>query len=240
MVYEIAGLRVFLKNEYEFTTRLCRAYLSKDQCSPVDISVSASEEDIAEEKALTPNNSDGYIENVCLYRNLCREMPVFNRFLLHSSVIEYKGNGYAFLGRSGTGKSTHTNLWCKYVDNVKIINGDKPILEIRDGNVIAYGTPWMGKEGLGCNQSVPLKGLCFLQQAKYNEILPLSIKETVHCVFPQILNPIKQDSAEKTLELVDVLVRKTPSYLLKCTISQEAVACSFEAMTGEKYTFKEV
>lgn len=240
MIYEIAGLRVLLKNKYEYTNRLCRDYISADQSSPVDITVSASEEDIKEEQAFSPNNSIGYIENVCLYRNLCREMPLFNRFLLHSSIIEYKGNGYAFLGRSGTGKSTHTKLWCRFVDGVKIINGDKPIIQILDGKVIAHGTPWMGKEGYGNKESAPLKGLCFLQQAPNNEIAPLSVKEAVRFVFPQILNPLKEISAEKTLELIDVLVRQTPSFLLKCTISQEAVACSYEALTGEKYTVKEV
>ena len=238
MIYEIAGLRVLLKNKYEYTNRLCRDYISADQSSPVDITVSASEEDIKEEQAFSQNNSIGYIENVCLYRNLCREMPLFNRFLLHSSIIEYKGNGYAFLGRSGTGKSTHTKLWCRYVDGVKIINGDKPIIQILDGKVIAHGTPWMGKEGLGRKVNAPLKALVFLEQAKENVIRKLSPSETSMKLFSQMLFPTDEENAAKTLELADEMINRVPAYLLKCDISEEAVRVCYEAVTGKPYLKK--
>ena len=83
-------------------------------------------------------------------------MPQFDRMLLHAAILQYEGRAYAFLGRSGTGKSTHTGLWLKYLDGSKIVNGDKPILSIGEKDVIAYGTPWMGKEGRGENTQAPL------------------------------------------------------------------------------------
>ena len=36
--------------------------------------------------------------------------------MVHASVIRYEGHGYLFLGKSGTGKSTHTRLWLKYIE----------------------------------------------------------------------------------------------------------------------------
>lgn len=234
MIYDIAGLRVDIRNKYSFTDRFCREYLSSDQTSPADILAQATLEEFLEEKQHSEGFSDGYIENMCIYRHICRQITVRNRFLLHASVIEYKGNAYAFLGRSGTGKSTHSKLWLQYVDGTKILNGDKPILRCTDKGVIVYGTPWMGKEKFGYNGAAPLKGLCFLEQAPINEISRLTIKETVKRVFPQILNPIEETYAAKTLELVDKLVLETPAYLLKCTISKEAAQKSFEALTGEK------
>ncbi|MEG0517421.1 MAG: hypothetical protein RR555_00950, partial [Bacteroidales bacterium] len=35
----------------------------------------------------------------------------FQTLLFHSSVIKLGENGYMFLGKSGTGKSTHSRLW---------------------------------------------------------------------------------------------------------------------------------
>lgn len=236
MVYDIAGLRILIQNRCRYTEVFCKEYLSSDQESPADISAVVTNEEFYAEKKESSQFSDGYIENICLYRCICRQMPVLNRMLLHAAVLEYEGNGYAFLGRSGTGKSTHTGLWLKHLQGSKIVNGDKPILQATDNGFIAYGTPWMGKEGLGCNASVPLKGLCFLEQAKENSITRLSPAEAATRIFTQILFPEDEENATRTLELTDKLVMDTPAYLLKCNISEEAVKTSFEAMTGKTYS----
>ncbi len=238
MIYDIAGLRVLIENRCAFTDKFCQNYLSPDQSSAHDISAKVTKEEFYAEKNAGGEFSDGYIENICIYRAICRQLPILNRMLLHAAILGYKGNGYAFLGRSGTGKSTHTGLWLKYVQGSKIVNGDKPILSFNENVVTAYGTPWMGKEGLGCNDTVALKGLCFLEQAKENSIRKLSLEEAASRIFPQILLPEDEENATKTLELTDSLITKVPAYLLKCDISEMAVKCSFEALTGEKYNEK--
>ncbi len=238
MIYDIAGLRIAMYNKYEYTDKFCRAYLSKDQSSPADIHARVTVEDIAEEKKNSPRFSDGYLENICLYRNICQQITLLDRFLLHASVISHKGNGYAFLGQSGAGKSTHSRLWLKYVDGAKIINGDKPIVHYTKEGFVVYGTPWMGKEGLGEKASVLLKGMCFIRQATENKVERLSIKDTVRLIFPQILHPDAEANITKMLGLVDKLVTSVPAYALDCTISEEAVEKSFEALSGEKYAKK--
>lgn len=235
MIYEIAGLRISIKNRCRYTELFCEKYLSKNQQAPADMEVAVTNEEFYAEKALSEGFSDGYIENICLYRAICRALPAFNRMLLHSAVIEYEGSAYAFLGRSGTGKSTHTGLWLRYLPGSKIVNGDKPILEHKNGGFIAYGTPWNGKEGFGYNASIPLKGLCFIEQARENEIVALTPQQAVPLVFTQILLPEDEENATRTLELTDKLVSEIPCYLLKCTISEEAVQKSFEALTGKTY-----
>lgn len=238
MVYEIAGLRVYLDNKSKYTDVYCQAYLSVDQNSPVDVTASVTEEEFEEEKRLSPNFPNGYIENICLYRSLCRQIPALNRMLLHASILSFDGNAYGFLGRSGTGKSTHTKLWMQYLDGVEIVNGDKPILQDVGGEIVAYGTPWMGKEGWGTNTNAPLKGLCFLEQAKENEICRLTKAEAVSRIFTQVFLPEDEEMVDKTLQLIDKLVETVPMYLLKCTISQEAVCCSYEALTGNEYVYR--
>ena len=235
MIYEIAGLRILIENRCKYTESFCKDYLSADQTSPVDLSAKVTNEEFYEERALSGNFSDGYVENICLYRTICRQLPIKNRMLLHASILSYDGNAYAFLGKSGTGKSTHSGLWMKYLQNVSFVNGDKPILEKKADGFWAYGTPWNGKEGFGNNVSAPLKGLCFLEQAKQNEITRLTPAEAANRIFSQILFPQDEENVAKTLELTDALVTNTPCYLLKCDISKEAMQKSYEAMTGKKY-----
>lgn len=238
MIYDIAGFRVQLNNKYPFTEKFCQKYLSEDQASPPDVVASVSDAEFAAEKEQSPGFSDGYIENICLYRSLCLQMPQYARMLLHASILQYGDNAYAFLGRSGTGKSTHTKLWLKYIPETFVLNGDKPILEEKDDCFIAYGTPWQGKEGWGSKGQAPLKALCFLEQAKENSIRKLTPAETASRLFLQILIPNQEDAAVATLDLADHLIAKTPAYLLKCDISEEAVKTSFSCITGQDYQEK--
>lgn len=234
-IYEIAGLRIKLNNRFRYTEKLCEKYLSKDQVTNFDLSISVTSEEMLAEKKLNEGFSDGYVESVCLYRNLCVQLPAFNRFLLHSAVLEVDGKGYAFLGKSGAGKSTHSSLWLKYLPMAKIVNGDKPILSVEKGGVRVFGTPWMGKEGRGENTSVFLNGLCFIEQAKQNKIKELSPAETARKIMTQVLFPSDEKNMTATLELLDVLVQSVPAYLLKCDISKEAFLTSFEKMTKKPY-----
>ena len=128
----------------------------------------------------------------------------------------------------------------KHIDGVKFINGDKPILEYKDNQFIAYGTPWMGKEGLGEKTQAPLCGLCFLEQAPENSIKRMTAAETSARLFTQILLPKEEENVVSTLDFVDKMILGLPSYLLKCTISEEAVQKSFEALTGKQYISKNI
>ena len=148
MIYEIADLRIRIENRCSFTTEFCKEYFSQID-GTFDLSAKVSKAAFAEEKHLSPGYSDGYIENICLYREICMQLPRFDRFLLHAAVLSFAGEGYAFLGRSGVGKSTHTGLWLKYLPETRIINGDKPVIGKKGSCFYAYGTPWNGKEGRG-------------------------------------------------------------------------------------------
>ncbi|MBE5746727.1 MAG: hypothetical protein E7352_00925 [Clostridiales bacterium] len=235
MVYDIANLRVKIENQYEYTTKFCREYLSADQTSPVDLTACVTAEEFAKEKAVSVGFSDGYVENICLYRDICLQLPSRNRMLLHAAILEFDGAAYAFLGRSGAGKSTHIRLWLQNLKKCRVVNGDKPILEEKSDRFIAYGTPWQGKERWGDNCSAPLRGLCFIEQAKENSIVKLTPAETSLRLFRQVLMPTVAQDAAKTLEMLDGLIAKTPAYLLKCDISEQAVETSFAVLTGKNY-----
>ena len=233
MIYDIAGLRIDIKNKFKFTDKFCEGYLSTDQTSKTDMITEVSDEEFSVEKANSPEFSDGYIENLCIYRKICNRAPDFDRFLLHCSVVEHGGFAYAFSGRSGAGKSTHSKLWVKYLPDAKFLNGDKPIIGYENGGFFVYGTPWQGKENYGYNGKVQLKNVCFIEQATKNEIAQISVGDFADRIFAQTLMPSTADGAVKTLDLLDKLVKTVPAYVLKCDISYEAFETSFGTLAKD-------
>lgn len=112
-------------------------------------------------------------------------MLKYSTVLFHASVIEKDEKGYAFLGKSGTGKSTHSRLWLKYIPDTKLLNDDNPAVRImEDESIMIYGTPWSGKTPCYRNTGVLLEGLVRLRQAPENQWKKVSGKEALLSVLP--------------------------------------------------------
>ena len=91
--------------------------------------------------------------------------------LFHSSTVSFGDKAYMFLGVSGTGKSTHSSLWLKYIEGTELLNDDNPVVRVgEDGTATVYGSPWSGKTPCYRNLSYPLGGIVLLSQAPYNKI----------------------------------------------------------------------
>ena len=231
-IIRIAELNIGIYNKYEYLERFCKAYIT-DKDGQADFSVNITEEEIDREIASTTLNvSRGYAESICVYRAICDTVVrEYNGLLFHSAVIEKDGKGYAFSAKSGTGKSTHISLWKKaFGDSVRVVNGDKPIVRYVNGEFLAFGTPWCGKEGYGSNTSVPLVAICFIERAKENTIVPLSAQEAVSRVFTQILLPSDIECFEKTADFLDKMLGSVPCYLLSCNMDVEAAHVAYGGM----------
>lgn len=99
----------------------------------------------------------------------------YETLMVHASVVCHEGEGYMFLGRSGTGKSTHSSLWLKnFASNTYLLNDDNPVIRVVDGHSYVYGTPWSGKTPCYKAERVSLKGVVRLSQAPHNSIARLS------------------------------------------------------------------
>ena len=90
--------------------------------------------------------------------------------MMHSSVVAKDGSAYMFLGKSGTGKSTHSSLWLRHLDGYHLLNDDNPVLRVRDGKVVVYGSPWSGKTPCYRQESAEVGALVMLEQKPYNKI----------------------------------------------------------------------
>ena len=50
--------------------------------------------------------------------------------LIHASLVRQNGYGYAFIAKSGTGKSTQVSSWLRYIPNCDLMNDDSPAIRI--------------------------------------------------------------------------------------------------------------
>jgi len=229
---KLADISIQLDNRYPDLEQLCRGYETQE---PPQMVLSVTPEEIAEEgRCQTYTFSNGYLETVCLYRKLALEMLQYDVFIMHASVIEVDGEGYAFLAHSGTGKTTQTRLWLEHFGSrARVINGDKPLIRMRSHGdsctFTAYGTPWCGKEGMGCNTSVPLKAMFLLERAPEPSCIPAEQEYSIDRLFHQLLMPERADQMEQLLTMADRLIESVPCYLLRCNMKTESVIAAYEA-----------
>lgn len=107
--------------------------------------------------------------------------------LFHAAAVSLEGHGYMFLGKSGTGKSTHARLWLNNIPGTELMNDDNPAVRVKpDGTAVVYGTPWSGKTPCYRNVSAPVAGIVLLSQAPYNRIVRLKGIGAYAAVVPSI------------------------------------------------------
>ena len=83
---------------------------------------------------------------------------------IHASAVAADGKAWLFLGKSGTGKSTHARLWLRNIPGARLLNDDNPSVRLVDGKAVAFGTPWSGKTPCYRNESAPIGGIVRLVQ----------------------------------------------------------------------------
>lgn len=226
-IVKLADINIKINNNYTFLEKQCKDYIVDTDDYEVEITV--SEEDINEElKNADREYSRGYLESISCYRKISLELIKYNCFLMHAAVIEVDNHGYAFLARSGTGKTTHTKLWQKLLGNkMKYVNGDKPLIRIIDDIPFAYGTPWCGKESFGENTRVELNALCFIERGLENSITEMPKKNVLSKVIHQILVPTDEIEAIKTFDLLNKTLNYVDTYLLQCNMDIEAAEVAY-------------
>lgn len=224
----LADLKIQIEHEFDFMAGFCKKYVA-DFDAP-DITAKVTQDAVLKEKEAVPTADIGVCESLCIYRDIAEQLPKFNRFVFHGAAIECDGKGYIFTAPSGTGKTTHINLWKKNLrDRVDIINGDKPIIKL-DDKITVYGTPWAGKEGLYRNAHAQLCAICILKQGNTNKITQLDKSAAINHLMRQVYLPQNADACEKTLELIGKVIESTPVYLLECDISNDAFLAAYEKM----------
>ena len=159
----------------------------------------------------------------------------FQTLEMHASVIMNGGKGYLFLGKSGTGKSTHSSLWLKHIEGSELMNDDNPVIRVgEDGVTRVYGSPWSGKTPCYRNVSAPIGAIVRIRQAKFNAIKRQNTLESYASVYSSCsgfkADRKMADGQHKALEHIALNV---PCYTLDCLPDEDAARVCAAAVKKE-------
>lgn len=233
MKYKIADLIVEFNAKYDVLNKRATKYLCSEN-KKEDFKILVNHEMIEKEKkndkTLTNELAEYMIMGTTFYKTLLN----YNGCLLHASAVVIDNEAYLFSADCGTGKSTHTSLWLKYLNEKSpyILNDDKPAIRIMEDGIYAYGTPFSGKHDISKNAKAKLKGICFIEQASQNSIKRIEPKEAITLFFEQTLRKLTKEQMLKLLDVMDILLKEIPIYKLYCDMSKEAVTLSYKTMRG--------
>ena len=143
--------------------------------------------------------------------------------LIHASTILNNGYGYAFIAKSGTGKSTHTQLWIKHIPGSELMNDDNPIVRVIGDQAFIYGSPWSGKTPCYRQINAPLVAITRIDRAPKNSIEKLSPIEAFASLLPSCSNmKWDKDIFHGICNTVTRVIELTNCYTLHCLPDQEA------------------
>lgn len=224
----MAQLNIMIDNKYGYLKTFCTDYITDS--TETDFTVSVTDAEIMAEDDGSGYDV-GYLESLAVYRKIAEKMLSFDGFLMHGVAIDVESKGIIFTAKSGVGKTTHTRLWQKHLgDKMIVVNGDKPLIRIKDGKAYAYGTPWAGKEGMHKNTRVRVSKICFLERSETNECYPVEKKEVFEKLFSQVYIPTGAQKYLKTLDLVSALINAVDFYKIKCNMDLSAAKTAYEVM----------
>jgi hypothetical protein len=233
-IYDIAGLKVNIINPQGRTKKQALPYLAdnQDENQHIDITINIDEQRVLNAMQAHPELVQDDWEYMLTGSDFYTELIKFNGILLHSSCIVVDDKAYAFSADSGTGKSTHTQLWLKrFGDRAYMLNDDKPAIRIIDGEVYACGTPFSGKYDYSTPKIVKLAGICFLQRSEDNWIKKAETGKAVFNIFSQTVRKLNSDRMENLFDVLEEIFAKVPLYEFGCNISDEAVQMSYNTMS---------
>ena len=138
-----------------------------------------------------------------------------------------------FLGKSGTGKSTHSRMWLNSVEGSELLNDDHPVIRIDEsGTTIAYGSPWSGKTPCYKNLQAPVGGIVRISRAKHNRARRLSHIESYASLMPSCPNLVwEKQFAEYKHATLQKIIASVPCWVMECLPNEDAAKVCCESVT---------
>jgi len=170
---------------------------------------------------------------------------------LHScGIVRPDGTGNLFVGHSGAGKSTTTQLWTARED-VEVLSDDRiivrreadqqrKVLRLRENcasrishsaqddkkkyKMRMYGTPWHGEAMYASPGSAPLARIFILEHGHGNVLTQLSPSQAVAELFARAFVPFhRHEYVEAALEFLQEVVAAVPCYRYAFEPNESAV-----------------
>ena len=233
---KIADLVIRIENRYDYSEIFCRGFqiygVKAEDCS---LHIAVSDQEIETQMQLAVKRGRRiypawYYENIAIQRRLCQELLRYDALFVHSALLCVDGAGYALCAGVHGGKSTQAAIWLKLFGSRAVcINGDKPVYRLSGKTLTGYGTPWMGKEASGTNQSVPVKAFFFLKKGTENRAKRLNGPEILSRLFYHLELPADENHVREMEQLLISLLPAVSFFELECTKSPEAARIALAA-----------
>ncbi len=211
---ELAGKKIEINSFYRTVEEMCRDYIC-ERVEKADLYITSTEESIEQERKKDVQEkkaSEEQLEVLAVYRSIAEELLEHSIFLMHGSVVATNGRAYMFTAASGVGKTTRSMEWVRQIENSIVVNGDKPLLKIKEKEVYACGTPWCGKEKLNTNICLPLSGIILLERAEKSSLQKIEFSSAFPRLLQQTYRPQNPLKMAKTLALLKNMEKKVSFY----------------------------
>jgi len=154
-----------------------------------------------------------------------------NTLMIHASLVRCHGYGYAFIAKSGTGKSTQVSMWLRYIEGCDLMNDDNPIVRLIGDEVFIYGSPWSGKTPCYRQVKAPLGAITRIDRAPANSIEKLPPIEAFASFLPSC-STMKwdKDIFNAICDTVTKVVERVGIYTLHCLPNEEAAQVCHHAV----------
>lgn len=153
-----------------------------------------------------------------------QHIALCGNMIVHASVVGCDDGAYMFMGKSGTGKSTHSRLWIENFDDCTLLNDDCPMIR-HDGRgfYMVCGTPWSGKTPCWRDACFPLKGVARLRQAHVNCFRPLDGVDAFVAFLPgmSVMTADRELYSAASSLALDI-TQRIPVGLLECRPDRDA------------------
>lgn len=173
--------------------------------------------------------------NAMILSYITYTMPL-NTLLIHASAIVKDKKAHLFIGKSGTGKSTHSQMWRASFPDAELLNDDHPVVRCHpNGEVIAYGSPWSGKTACYLNRSAPLRAIIRICRADHNRLIRLETLRSYASVMTSCTAAQwSEDLAAAKVASLESVIRSVGCYNMECLPNPDAAKCCYESLCAEE------
>ena len=152
--------------------------------------------------------------------------------LIHASLVRNNNFGYAFIAKSGTGKSTQVSMWLRHIAGSDLMNDDNPIIRCIDNEFWIFGSPWSGKTPCYRNIKARLGAITRIDRATNNSVDKLPPIQAFASLLPSC-SSMKWDSDiyNAICDTITKIVETTGIYTLHCLPNKEAAEVCYKAIS---------
>lgn len=166
---------------------------------------------------------------------MCAEQLLLrhNALLLHSSCVLCDGKMVLFSGSSGAGKSTQADLWQRTL-GVPLINGDRTVIRLENGEFAASGSIWSGTSGIYRREQAPIAGIFLMDKAPCERVERPGFRAFAPLLSQILVNSWDSEFMDKALDLLGTLMEQIPVYKLSCRPIPPAVELGYKTLFGKE------